>query len=262
MSININNLYKKKQAKEKISALTCYDASFAYWFDKAQIDILLVGDTLGEIIQGHKTTIPVSVEDIVYHTTIVKRNLKHSFLMSDIPFLQHATFEKTITAAEKIMQAGACMIKIEGGSWLAPTIEKLNCIGIPVCAHLGFTPQSIHNFGAAKIVGKEKSKAEQLINEAKILVEAGAKILIVECIPDALTKKLASILPCPVIGIGAGPDADGQILVSYDMLGITPNIPPIAKCFLNKTHHTVLQATTEYKNQVENKTFPQTRGST
>ena len=262
MPININKLYIKKQKQEKISALTCYDASFAYWFNEAKIDVLLVGDTLGEIIQGHKTTIPVSVDDIVYHTTIVQKNLTHSFLISDLPFLQHATFEKTISAAEKIMQAGACMIKIEGDSWLAPTIEKLSTLGIPVCAHLGFTPQSIHSFGSAKIIGKENSQAKILINDAKKLVDAGAKLLIVECIPDELAKKLSDILPCPVIGIGSGPYTDGQILVSYDMLGITPNMPPIAKCFLTAQHNTILAATLEYKAQVENTKFPQPRKTT
>jgi 3-methyl-2-oxobutanoate hydroxymethyltransferase len=262
MQTNINDLLKMKQNKNPISCLTCYDASFAYWFNKAEIDVLLIGDTLGEIIQGHKNTLPVTVENIAYHTANVSRNLTHCFLMADIPFLQHATLDKVLFAAEKIMQAGACMIKLEGGSWLAPTVNKLTELGIPVCAHLGFTPQSIHSFGRAKIVGRAQTQAQTIINDAKNLTAAGAQLLIVECIPDNLTKTLATTLSCPVIGIGSGPDADGQILVSYDALGITPTIPPIAKCFLTEKNNTILAASLNYKNQVSTKQFPLPRENT
>lgn len=259
MQVNIQTLLKMKQNKMPISALTCYDASFAFWFNQAEIHILLVGDTLGEIIQGHKSTIPVTVADIVYHTANVYRNLSYSFLIADMPFLQHATIDKAITTAHKLMQAGACMVKLEGGAWLANTIQKLTELGIPVCAHLGYTPQSLHSFGGAKIIGKTQSQAENLIKDAKTLATAGAQLLIVECIPDALGKTLSEQLPIPVIGIGAGPYCDGQILVSYDMLGITPNCPPIAKCFLTQENPSILAATKAYKQAVTAQEFPTKR---
>jgi 3-methyl-2-oxobutanoate hydroxymethyltransferase len=258
--MTLPKLFKMKKQQTPISCLTCYDASFAYWFDQAELDVLLIGDSLGQVIQGHDSTIPVTLEDMCYHTHHVSRVLKQSFLMADIPFLQQADFQRTLHASQALMQAGAQMVKMEGGRWLAPTIERLSQLDIPVCAHLGYTPQSIHTLGGPKLMGRTAQQAQQLLTEAQDLVSAGACMLIVECVPDALGQQLSNTLPCPVIGIGAGPDCDGQILVNYDIFGLTPGqIPPFAQCFLTAQNPSILKATQAYRDAVRQRTFPRPR---
>ncbi|MBM93418.1 MAG: 3-methyl-2-oxobutanoate hydroxymethyltransferase [Legionellales bacterium] len=259
-SLTLKKLQHMKHQNEPICALTCYDSSFAYHLNKAQIELVLVGDSLGQVIQGHDSTIPVSVNDICYHTRAVRQQLSYSFLMADIPFLAQATLERALQAAQAIMQAGAQMVKLEGGTWLIPIIQHLTNCGVPVCAHLGYTPQSVHAFSGPKLIGKQEHQAHELIESAHKLCEAGAAILVLECVPDALAETLSKELPCPVIGIGAGPGCDGQILVSYDLLGLTPQgIPPFAECFLNETFPSIIEAICAYRTAVKTGTFPTPR---
>ena len=256
-SITISTLNKMKKNQNPISCLTCYDASHSFWFDQADIDVLLVGDSLGQVVQGHDTTVPVTLAQMVYHTQCVSRQASRCFIMADVPFLEQATFERALQAAQALMQAGANMIKMEGGTWLASTVAKLAERDIPVCAHIGYTPQSIHALGGPKMAGKTTQQATSLIEQAQQLEQAGAQLMIVECVPDHLAATLANTLTCPVIGIGSGPDCDGQILVSYDMLGITPPpLPPFARCFLDQNNPSILQACQHFKQQVVDRTFP------
>ncbi|MFY0666117.1 MAG: 3-methyl-2-oxobutanoate hydroxymethyltransferase [Natronospirillum sp.] len=220
--VTINTLQKMKAEGQRFAALTAYDATQAHWVSAAGVEVLLVGDSLGMVIQGNDSTVPVSLDDMAYHTRAVARGNQHGLLMADVPFMAAATVERTLDAAQVLMQAGAEIIKLEGGAWLAPAIEILARNGVPVCAHLGLTPQAVNKFGGYRVQGKTDAAGEQLLADAKALEDAGADLILVECIPAALAKRLTAQSRVPVIGIGAGPDTDGQVLVLYDMLGMNP----------------------------------------
>jgi len=223
--VNVAELRRMRAAGEKIACLTCYDASFALIEDRAGVDLVLVGDSLGMVIHGGATTTPVTVENIVYHSRCVAPHLKRAFLVADMPFLSFATLDRALDAAQRMMQeGGAKMVKLEGGREQAHVVEYLAVRGVPVCAHLGLQPQFIHKMGAFKVQGREDAAAEAMIHDARVLAQAGADLLLLECIPAELGKRIAAESPVPVIGIGAGHDVHGQILVLYDILGISPSV--------------------------------------
>ncbi len=223
MRITQSTLRKMYEDSEKITALTCYDASFATLLEDAGIDILLVGDSLGNVIQGESTTLSVTLNDMIYHTRCVARGSNKALIMADMPFgTFQVTPEHAFTNASRLIAAGAHMIKIEGGSLMAETIEFLTRRGIPVCAHIGLTPQSIHQFGGYKVQGKTDDKARQLQEDALILEKSGANMLLMEVVPATLAKQITDTLSIPTIGIGAGPDCSAQVLVLHDLLGIYP----------------------------------------
>lgn len=226
-AVTLKTLAKMKHDATKIACLTAYDASFAAVLDNAGVDLVLVGDTLGMVIQGHPTTLPVSMDDMVYHTRNVSRGLRRALLVADMPFLSYSTPAKALDNAGWFMQeAGASMVKLEGGSNQAEAIQQLADNGIPVCAHLGLRPQLVHKLGGFKVQGKAEAAARQILEDALTLEQAGADIILLECVPSHLGKEITQRVKVPVIGIGAGPDVDGQILVLYDMLDITPGHKP------------------------------------
>lgn len=225
--ISLTTLQEMKKNGEKIAMLTCYDASFSALLDSHHVDCLLVGDSLGNVIQGQRTTLPVSVSDMVYHTKAVLRGLytrptSRAWVVADLPFGSYGNTEDALHNAVKLMQAGAHMIKLEGGAWLANTVRVLVQNGIPVCAHLGLTPQSVYQLGGFKVQAKTEEAADQLLKEALILQEAGASMLVLEAVPMHVGKKVTEHVSMVTIGIGAGKDTDGQVLVLYDMLDVFP----------------------------------------
>ncbi|OTG86629.1 3-methyl-2-oxobutanoate hydroxymethyltransferase [Acinetobacter sp. ANC 4558] len=220
--ISLNNLRQFKADGRKFSCLTCYDASMAKAMEIAEVDSILVGDSLGMAIQGRDSTLAVTVEDMAYHTAAVRRGNQHAFLMTDLPFMSYATLNDALVSSKTVMQAGAQMVKIEGGAWLSETIEVLTRNGIPVCVHLGLTPQSVHVLGGYKLQAKTREAADQLIADCQAVVNAGAALLLLECVPAQLGREISELFPnVPVIGIGAGLETDGQVLVVQDMLGLT-----------------------------------------
>lgn len=221
-AVTAPGLTAMRERGEKITMLTCYDASFAALMDRCGVEILLIGDSLGMVCQGHESTLPVTVQDIAYHTAAVARGNRKALIVADMPFGSFGTPEQAYQNAVQIMQAGAQMVKIEGGLWLAPTIKFLTERAIPVCAHLGLTPQSVHQFGGYKVQGKTDAAAELLKQEALAVQQAGASLLVLEAIPAALGRDVTAALQIPTIGIGAGVDCSGQVLVMHDLLGVFP----------------------------------------
>lgn len=225
--VNVATLAKMKSEGQPIVCLTAYDASYAVLVDKAGVDLVLVGDSLGMVIQGHDTTVPVTVSDIIYHTRNVARGLRRAFLVSDMPFMSYVEPAQALDNAVHMMQdGGAMMIKLEGGDGQVEIVEHLAKHDIPVCAHLGLKPQSVHKIGGFKVQGREPDKAKQMIKSARKLEGAGADLLLLECVPNELGKAITETVQVPVIGIGAGPSVDGQILVLYDILDITQGRTP------------------------------------
>ena len=220
--ITIPALQAMRAAGEKIAMLTCYDASFAALMDHCGVDVLLVGDSLGNVCQGQSSTLPVTIADMAYHTACVARGNKTALVAADLPFATYATKESAFENAAKLMQAGAHMVKLEGGAWLADTVHFLTERSIPVCAHIGLTPQSVHILGGNKVQGKTAAGAEKLKADALALQAAGASLLVLEAIPSHLGKEVTDLLTIPTIGIGAGPDCSGQVLVMHDMLDVFP----------------------------------------
>jgi 3-methyl-2-oxobutanoate hydroxymethyltransferase len=216
----ILSLAKMRENNEKIVMLTSYDASFAGLVDDCGIDIILVGDSLGMVIQGHASTLPVTMDDMIYHTACVARGARFSMVIADLPFASYSTPEQALTHAAQLMRAGAEMVKLEGGQWLAETVHHLVEQGIPVCAHLGLTPQAVHQLSGFRVQGKTADSAERLLNDALALEQAGSSLLVLEAIPAALGAKVTQALKIPTIGIGAGIDCSGQVLVLHDMLGV------------------------------------------
>jgi len=211
---------------EKIAMLTCYDASFAALLDRAGVDAMLVGDSLGMVVGGHASTLPVTLEEMVYHTRCVAMGAKAALVIADLPFGSYqASPQQAYGSAARLMAAGAQMVKLEGGAWLAPTIEFLAARAIPVCGHLGLQPQSVHRLGGYKVQGKTEESARELRDDARRLAAAGVALLVLEMVPAALATELTAELSAPTIGIGAGPGCSGQVLVLYDMLGIYPGKP-------------------------------------
>lgn len=231
--ITISKLQAMHEDGEKIAVLTAYDASFASLMDQSGIDIILVGDSLGNIIQGQTSTIPVTIEQMVYHVSCVAKGNQSAFLIADMPFGTYSTPEQAMENAAALMRAGAHMVKLEGGSWLTETVRFLVERSVPVCAHLGLLPQSVHTLGGFKVQGKSAQAADLLVKDAQALEKAGAQLLVLEAIPSELGKKVTASIKLPTIGIGAGPDCSGQVLVMHDMLGAFPGrSPKFVKNFL------------------------------
>lgn len=222
MTVTLRTLQQCKQQGSKFSVATAYDACFAHQISSAGIDAILIGDSLGMVLQGHDSTLPVTTADIAYHTACVARGNQGALIMADMPFMSGASLERALDSAHQLMAAGANMVKLEGAGWLADTIAVLKRNGVPVCAHLGLTPQSVNTFGGYRVQGRDAETAAQLIADAQTLANAGADVLLLECVPQAVTAKLVGAISVPVIGIGAGPECDGQVLVMHDLLGITP----------------------------------------
>ena len=245
-----------RNSGEKIAMLTCYDASFAALMDQCGVDIILVGDSLGMVCQGHDSTLPVSVADIAYHTACVMRGNQTAMVVADMPFASYATPEQALDNAAALMRAGAHMVKLEGGTWLAPTITFLVERGIPVCAHLGLTPQSVHQLGGFKVQGKSFAAAKQLQADALALQAAGAALLVLEAIPAALGAQVTAALSIPTIGIGAGVDCSGQVLVMHDLLGVFPgHKAKFVKDFM-QGQTSVADAFKAYVQAVKQQSFP------
>ncbi|MBL6748956.1 MAG: 3-methyl-2-oxobutanoate hydroxymethyltransferase [Nevskia sp.] len=224
-AVHVGELRRMRDAGERIACLTCYDASFALIEDRAGVDLVLIGDSLGMVIHGRGTTTAVTVADIVYHSRIVAPYLKRAFLVADLPFLSFATRERALDASQRVMQeGGAKMVKLEGGREQADIVEYLSVRGVPVCAHLGLQPQLIHKMGAFRVQGREDAAAEAMLHDARVLEDAGADLLLVECIPAPLAQRITEQAHVPVIGIGAGPQVSGQILVLHDILNISPTV--------------------------------------
>ncbi|WP_165310324.1 3-methyl-2-oxobutanoate hydroxymethyltransferase [Vibrio ziniensis] len=254
--ITINDLMKWKKEGRKFATSTAYDASFAQLFESQEMPVLLVGDSLGMVLQGETDTLPVSVEDIAYHTRCVRKGSPNCLLMADMPFMSYATPEQACENAAKIMRAGANMVKIEGGDWLVDTVKMLTERAVPVCAHLGLTPQSVNIFGGYKVQGRDQEQADRMVRDAMALQEAGAQIVLLECVPAGLAERITQILEVPVIGIGAGNSTDGQILVMHDMFGISANyMPKFSKNFLAETGD-MHKAVATYIADVEAGRFP------
>lgn len=254
--ITTATLRKMKEQGEKISTITAYDASFAKLFDQAGIHGILIGDSLGMVLQGENDTLPVTIDDMAYHTKCVANGAENTLIIADMPFMTYATKEQAFANATKLMQAGASMVKMEGGSWLADTIAGLVERGIPVCGHLGLTPQSVNVFGGFKVQGREQDKALEMIEQAKQLEAAGVQLLVLECIPADLGKAITEAVSIPTIGIGAGKDTDGQILVMHDALGISCSyMPKFSRNFLVDTGD-IKKAVELYISEVSNGNFP------
>lgn len=257
MRITLSTLHKMAQEGNRITQLTCYDASFAAVLDAAGVETILIGDSLGNVIQGHDTTLPVTLRDIVYHVSCVARGAKRAFIIGDMPF---GTFQvspqETFRSAAEIMAAGASMVKLEGGRPMLDTVRFLTERGIPVCGHLGLTPQSVHQLGGFKVQGRQQSDAERLVEEAKLLEEAGAGMIVLEAIPAAVAKEITASVRGPTIGIGAGVDCHGQVLVLYDMLDVFPGKK--AKFVKNymRLGGTIQAAVELYVQEVKAKVFP------
>ncbi|AOE50762.1 3-methyl-2-oxobutanoate hydroxymethyltransferase [Kangiella sediminilitoris] len=253
---SISQIEKLKAEGEKFSCLTAYDATFAGLMSKVGIDVILIGDSLGNVIQGQQTTVPVTLEDMEYHIACVARGNKSCLLIGDMPYMTYSTPEEAYQTARRIMQAGAKMVKLEGGAWLEDTIRGLTDRGIPVCTHLGLTPQSVDSLGGFKVQGRDSSAAKSMLADAKRLQEAGARMLVLECVPSALAKEIAQTLTIPVMGIGAGVEVDGQVLVLHDMLGISPFQAKFVKNFMAEAQGDITAAIQQFHDEVKAKTFP------
>jgi 3-methyl-2-oxobutanoate hydroxymethyltransferase len=232
--ITVTSLQALKHKGEKITMLTCYDATFAHAASEAGVEVLLVGDSLGMVLQGHDSTLPVTTADMAYHVASVKRGNQGALIMADLPFMSYATLEQTYANSAALMQAGAHMVKIEGAAWLAESIRLLADRGIPVCAHMGLTPQSVNVLGGYKVQGRLETQARQMRADAITLEQSGAAMILLECVPSELAQEISHAVKIPVIGIGAGSATDGQVLVMHDMLGlsITGRVPKFVKNFM------------------------------
>lgn len=254
-AVTINTLRELKQAGEKFSVLTCYDATFSRRINEAGIEVILVGDSLGMVLQGHDSTLPVSLADMVYHTQAVKRGNQQTLIMADLPFMCDPSIPALLENAAQLMRAGAHVVKIEGDAWLAAGITELSRRGIPVCAHLGLTPQTVNQLGGYKVQGRGDA-GQALIDAAKQLEAAGASLLLLECVPSEIGKAVSQAVSCPVIGIGAGPDTDGQVLVLHDMLGVTlGKTAKFVKNFMAEAS-SIPEALSAYHQAVKSGSFP------
>ncbi|CAM2149294.1 3-methyl-2-oxobutanoate hydroxymethyltransferase [Pararobbsia alpina] len=255
-AITVPRLAEMRARGEKIAMLTAYDASFAAACDAAGVDSVLIGDSLGNVLQGHTTTLPVTVADIAYHTASVSRGNKNALVIADLPFGSYGTPVDAFNNAVTLMRAGAQMVKLEGGVWLADTIRFLVDRSVPVCAHIGLTPQSVHAFGGFKVQGKSDEGADQLRRDAQAIEQAGAQLVVIEAVPAKLGTEVTQMLSIPTIGIGAGVDCSGQVLVLHDMLGVFPGKRPrFVKNFLESAG-SVHEAIAAYVKAVKEGTFP------
>lgn len=254
-ALTVNNLIKMKQDGEKIAMLTCYDATFAAAMDEAGVDVILVGDSLGMVVQGASSTVGVEVADIAYHTACVAEGLQRVFLLSDMPF---GSYHDPITAFENavaLLSAGGHMVKLEGAGPMVEVVHYLTSRGVPVCGHLGLTPQSVHQLGGYRVQARLEEEAQQLLRDARALQDAGAQLLVVECIPSMLGAEVSANLDIPVIGIGAGAACDGQVLVMHDMLGLGGRAPKFVANFMARSN-SIQGAFKAYVGAVREGSFP------
>lgn len=226
---------RRYKGVEKFVVVSLYDAPMAAMAQKCSIPVVLIGDSLGMTVLGYDSVIPVTMEQMIYHVEAVARGNNKSLIIGDLPFMTYATPEQALMNAARVMQAGAHMVKIEGGEWLVDTVRILSDRGIPVCAHLGLTPQSVHKLGGFRVQGRQEQQAQKILADAKLLCEAGADLLVLECVPSALAADITQAITIPTIGIGAGVDTDAQVLVINDILGLTPQPPKFSKNFLQET---------------------------
>lgn len=253
--ITTATLRQYKQQGRKFATITAYDASFARLFDAAGIEVMLVGDSLGMVLQGQPDTLQVTLEQMAYHLRCVRAGSPNCLLIGDLPFMSYATPEQAYASSAVLMQAGANVVKLEGGRWLEATVAGLTERGVPVCAHLGLTPQSVHLFGGYKVQGRDQAAAQAMIDDALRLQQAGAQLLVLECIPAPLAAAISSRLEIPVIGIGAGAATDGQILVMHDLLGLSPRPPRFSHNFLADSG-SIDAAVRAYVSAVQQGSFP------
>ena len=255
-AVTIPSLAAMRASGAKIAMLTCYDASFASLMDRCGVEVLLIGDSLGMVCNGHSSTLPVTVAEVAYHTAAVARGNKSAMVVADMPFGSYATPQAAFDNAVSLIQAGAHMVKLEGGAWLADTVRFLTERAVPVCAHLGLTPQSVHQLGGYKVQGKTIESADHLKADARLLQECGAAMLVLEAIPAALGKEVTDLLAIPTIGIGAGPDCSGQVLVMHDLLGVFPGRKArFVKNFMDGQTN-IDAAVTAYVTAVKDGSFP------
>jgi 3-methyl-2-oxobutanoate hydroxymethyltransferase len=253
----VPDFQKYKREGKKLVLVTCYDALFAKIVEQAGIDILLVGDSLGVVVQGKSNTLSVTMDEMLYHTGMVAKAAQRSFVVGDMPFMSYqVSVEEAVRNAGRLLQVGATAVKLEGGGVVADRVQAMTSLGIPVMGHLGMTPQSVHQYGGYKVQGKGKDRADSLVEDAKALQAAGAFAVVLEAIPSGLARKITESLAIPTIGIGAGPHCDGQVLVLYDLLGLFDDFMPK---FVRPYAHLkadALQALRRYKEEVEQQKFP------
>ena len=255
--MTIPDLHRCKRDKKKVIVVTAYDALFARLLEQAGIDVLLVGDSLGVVVQGKANTLSVTMEDMLYHTRLVAGAAQRSLVIGDMPFMSYqASKEDALRNAGRFLQAGAHAVKLEGGAAMVDRIEAMTQVGIPVIGHLGMTPQSVHQYGGYKVQGKNAERAKMLVSDANALEQAGAAAIVLEAMPASLAKTITEQLTIPTIGIGAGPHCDGQVLVLYDLLGLFDEfVPKFVKPYAH-LRADALQALRRYKEEVEQGKFP------
>ncbi|MCL7461980.1 3-methyl-2-oxobutanoate hydroxymethyltransferase [Pseudomonas sp. NW5] len=253
--VTLTTLRGLKERGEKIVMLTSYDATFAAASCAAGVEVLLVGDSLGNVLQGHDSTLPVSVADMAYHTACVKRGNRGALVLADLPFMSYATLEQALESSAALMRAGAHMVKLEGSAWLCETVRRLADNGIPACVHLGLTPQSVNVLGGYKVQGRDEARAREMREAALALEEAGAAMLLLECVPSPLAGAISRAARVPVIGIGAGPDTDGQVLVLHDLLGLNPRPAKFVRNFMTG-QGSLQDALAAYTRAVKDGQFP------
>ena len=256
-NVTIASLMKKKSDGDRISMVTCYDSAFGRIVEDSSIDMVLVGDSLGNVVLGFDSTIPVTIDDMVHHTAAVTRVVKRPFVTADMPFMTYATVESALKNAAKLMQSGGAHgVKLEGGVSICPQVEALVAAGIPVVGHLGLTPQSVHALSGYKVQAREKDAQKRLLADAKALEDAGAFCVVLEMIPAKLAKEVSKVLTVPVIGIGAGAGCDGQVLVMHDLLGFDDAFKPkFLKKYANLSK-IISEALASYDKEVKSGKFP------
>ena len=252
------SILKKHASGQALTMVTCYDYTFAKLVEAAALDIILVGDSLGNVIQGQDTTIPVTLEDIIYHTRAVMRGCASAHILADMPFMSYqASPQDALRNAGRLLkEGGAQSVKVEGGAWLAPTVRAMTQAGIPVCGHLGLTPQSVHAMGGYRVQGRTPEAARQMIEDARALQDAGAWGIVLEMVPDELARQVTQALEIPTIGIGAGASTSGQVLVMYDLLGLDEAFTPKFVKHYASLSQVVVEALEHYKQEVESGAFP------
>ncbi|MCE5232181.1 MAG: 3-methyl-2-oxobutanoate hydroxymethyltransferase [Mizugakiibacter sp.] len=253
----VPGLRAMKARGERIVMLTCYDASMAAQLEAAGVDVALVGDSLGMVVQGHASTLPVTLDQMIYHTAASARGLRATLLIADMPFMSYRDPATALASAGRLVaEGGAAMVKLEGAGWVCEAIAAIAAHDVPVCAHLGLTPQSVHKLGGYRLQGKQQDAAEKLVADAHAVAAAGAELLVLEYVPAPLAARISSELAIPTVGIGAGPGCDGQVLVSYDLLGLTPGKRPrFSKDFL-AGRDSVQAAIAAYADDVRAGRFP------
>lgn len=253
--VTLLTLKKLKESGEKFVSVSLYDAPMAAMAEQCGVEVLLVGDSLGMTVQGNDSTIPVTMEHMIYHIEAVSRGSTYSLIMGDLPFMSYASTQQAMENAAKAIRAGAHMVKIEGGEWLCDTVKQLSDRGVPVCAHIGLTPQFVNKLGGFRVQGRSSKDADKLLNDALALERSGADMLLLECVPEALATKISEALSIPTIGIGAGKETDAQVLVVNDILGLTQQPPKFSKNFLSEADD-IPSALAKYVHDVKTEVFP------